>query len=100
MEPNKRMGLGERILDGIDIDGEYNGIPYRQLSNRDQKIASNKRLLALVINDFDTERQLKIDEENLSIGTIDAIDDLIQRAINKVEEASMLFTKAMYKTNK
>lgn len=88
MESNKHAGLGERIIG--DINNNF----------IDSPVAVTKMISVDLINKMDLYRQLKQDEENLTIGTIDAIDDLVQRAINKIEEASMLFTKAMYKTNK
>lgn len=88
MENNKHAGLGERIIG--DINNNFIGSP----------VSVTKMISIDLINKMDLYRQLKQDEENLTIGTIDAIDDLIQRAINNIEEASMLFTKAMYKTNK
>lgn len=88
MESNKHTGLGERIIG--DISNHFIDSP-----------ASVTKITSIdLINKMDHFRKLKVDEEDLSIGTIDAIDDLVQRAINNIEEASMLFTKAMYKTNK
>lgn len=88
MESNKHTGLGKRIIG--DISNNF----------IDSPVSVTKLISVDLINKMDLYRQLKQDEENLTIGTIDAIDDLVQRAINNIEEASMLFTKAMYKTNK
>lgn len=95
METNKEMGLGERIMNiKPNVD--------KSLDANDTIIMShnNKIKIAELITSMDKARYIKTDDDDLTVGTIDAIDDLVQRAINKLEEASMLFTKAMYKTNK
>ena len=95
METNKESGLGERIMN-ITPNGDSN------LLHGDIITMShnNKIKIAELITSMDKARYIKTDDDDLTVGTIDAIDDLVQRAINKLEEASMLFTKAMYKTNK
>lgn len=95
METNKELGLGERIMN-ITPNGDST------LLHGDIITMShnNKIKIAELITSMDKARYIKTDDDNLTVGTIDAIDDLVQRAINKLEEASMLFTKAMYKTNK
>lgn len=95
METNKELGLGERIM---NINPNVDNNPL----NKDAMlmIYINKVKTAELINSMDKARYIKTDDDDLTVGTIDAIDDLVQRAINKLEEASMLFTKAMYKTNK
>lgn len=100
MESNKHAGLGERIIGDNDIFKNTIGKKLGDLTI-DEKV----QYLAILhlrdsISKIDEARKLKVLDDDLSIGTIDAIDDLVQRAINNIEEASMLFTKAMYKTNK
>lgn len=98
MEKNKQSGLGERIIDIKDSNFNLEDLKVDQFTKNNIDVGN--LLLARVITFLDESRQNKIDEEDLTIGTIDAIDDLIQRAINNIEEASLLFSKAMYKTNK
>lgn len=82
------MGLGERIIDHrADEPHSY------------QSVIKDKA--ASMINLMDIYRKEYVEENpNFTVGTVDAIDGLVERAINKIEEASMLFTKAMYKINK
>lgn len=84
----KEINLGTRIFGEPEVDTTNNG------NTRLKLLSSN------LVTEMDYYRKLKIEREDLTIGTIDAVDNLTERAINKIEEANMLITKALFKTNK
>lgn len=84
----KEINLGTRIFGEPEVDTTNNG------NTRLKLLSSN------LVSEMDYYRKLKIEREDLTIGTIDAVDNLTERAINKIEEANMLITKALFKTNK
>lgn len=84
----KEINLGTRIFGEPEVDTTNNG------NTRLKLLSSN------LVSEMDYYRKQKIEREDLTIGTIDAVDNLTERAINKIEEANMLITKALFKTNK
>lgn len=84
----KEIELGIRIFGEPEVTLSDNG------NTRLKLLSSN------LVSEMDYYRKLKIEREDLTIGTIDAVDNLTERAINKIEEANMLITKALFKTNK
>lgn len=93
----KDKSLGTTILGEVRGEDSFSHITDEDQYTKLNKLESLKLYLIMVIDAMDKLRQSELDKDSISVGMSDAIDQLTERAINKIEEASMLFNKAMNK---